>query len=120
MVVEVPLTTPPLVVLVAWGVGVVEGVGETEGMGEEDSTGASSKLGSTEAEGVGDVRTKLGSLIVPRERRIIKPIAPTIIAATRPEVNDFMSYILYLEYSFVKCKTLLVQAHSCGTLEVCR
>lgn len=84
-----PKTTPPLVV------GEVEGSGEPEGAGEGDreALGLSSKLGSIEAEGEGE-GARLGRLRMPAERRSMSPIAPIIMAATRPDKVDFMSYII--------------------------
>jgi hypothetical protein len=107
---DVPRTTPPLVVVCFLGAGLSDGVGVSlaEGDGKADASGDMSKLGATLADGEGDVRLKEGSLIVPTERRMIKPIAPTIIAATRPDVIDFMSYILYSNALSVKVGLFMV------------
>lgn len=93
-----PRVTPPLVVD-----GLPEGVDITgDADGKADPTGASSKLGLVAVlEGEGDA-VREGSLIVPSERSAISPIAPIIIATTRPAKVDFMSYILYLLAVIVK------------------
>lgn len=76
-------------------VGEDEGAGVDEEVGEEtgEASGESSKLGEAEEVGVGD-GVRPGNLIMPVDLSRIKPIAPTIIAATRPDKVDFMSYIL--------------------------
>ena len=87
----VPSTTPPLVV----GAEEEEGEAEVVGEGEGEVEGSISNFGSTLEEGAGEREgINSGSLTIPTDLRTISPIAPTIIAATRPERVCFMSYIL--------------------------
>jgi len=71
------------------------------GDGEAEALGCSSKLGWNEADGLGEAERE-GNLRLPTERSTISPIAPIIMATTRPANVDFMSYIIQKTPAFVK------------------
>lgn len=63
------------------------------GVTRGEEVGRSSKLGRMVVFGVGDGEVS-GNFTTPVARRIIKPIAPIMMTATRPETSDFIAYII--------------------------